>query len=371
LAAERVTSTAPAPGVDRYPAYEQEALLLAELLRNTRLSLLYAEAGTDKTAFLKLGLAPLLCRRAGDRVVPRPARSSGVVVPFPDRRSRSSAGHSTRRREIVVYVDCSGESPLTALREALYEAVAADPSGQWQAKVRLSGMLEDMGRRFEAHLIVLLDRFEDVPPHSPDEIDQFASELAEAIIQRQVPASFLIALAADARARLAGLRSRIPGFDDSSLKLTPPRALGPAVAPRQTKPAPPAAVEALPVLSEILAVPEGDSMPVAVVPEPKREAPAKKQIKYPRPRVEIRTEDVYAMIETALSRIAGKAIAASTDEDARALWRDDGTELVPPQQIADRELDPATDPSPGPASGRRLQEAIERLEERLRSPSEG
>ena len=194
---QRVTSTAQAPGVDAsYQAHEQEALLLVELLRSSRLSLLYAEPGTDKTALLRFGLIPLLCRRAGDRVVPAVVRASGVVVPFPDRRSRSSARASKRRREIVVYFDGWSESPLAALREALYEAVAADQTDRLQSNARLSGILEDLSRRFDAHLIVLLDRFEGLRQASSDDaaIDQFANELAEAINQPQLPANFLIAL---------------------------------------------------------------------------------------------------------------------------------------------------------------------------------
>src|SRR5688572_5677878 len=86
-------------------ANEQEALLLVELLRSSRLSLLYADVGSDKTGLLRNGLIPLLCRRAGDRLGRAAFRPSGVVVPFPDRRGRSSAYPCKPRRQIVVYFD--------------------------------------------------------------------------------------------------------------------------------------------------------------------------------------------------------------------------------------------------------------------------
>ena len=156
-----MTSTAQAPGVEpSYPAHEQEALLLVELLRSSRLSLLYAQARSDKTAFLRQGLTPLLGRRAGDRLVPGAVRASGVVVPFPDRRSRSSTRSSKRRREIVVYFDDWTDTPLAALREALYGAVGADPADRAKTNARLGGVLEDLSQRFDSHFIVLFYRFE-------------------------------------------------------------------------------------------------------------------------------------------------------------------------------------------------------------------
>ncbi len=99
--------------------------------------------------------------------------------------------------------------------------------------MRLSEILEDLSRRFDAHLVILLDRFEELRESSPHDaaIDQFANELAEAINQPQLPASFLIAVAEEAKPRLADLRGRISGFDDSSLKLAPPREFRQAVAP--------------------------------------------------------------------------------------------------------------------------------------------
>jgi hypothetical protein len=349
--------------------------LLAELLRSTRLSLLYAEAGTDKTALLRFGLIPRLSRRAGDRLVSPSVRTSGVVVPFPDRRSRSSASASKRRRELVVYVDCSERLPLGAVHEALYESVALDRTVRLRSDARLGEILEDIGRRFESHLIVLLDRFEDLPPDSPHEcLDQFASELAEAIRQPRLAASFLIAVDEDAKLRLAPLRSRIPGFDDSSLRLTPAREFSQAATPTwPPAPADPAGIKALPILSEVLTLPQGAPVPGApVVAKSTTRVPGKKKVKRaPLPRVEIRTEDVYAMIETALSRIVSKDVTGSPE--GLDLPRSDGNDLAPQRQANDRESDSAASAHPGrnPVAGWSLREAIERMEQRLRSLSEG
>jgi hypothetical protein len=367
-----VTSTAQAPGLDpAYQAHEQEALLLVELLRSSRLSLLYAEAGADKTTLLRHGLTPLLSRRAGDGLVPGAVRASGVVVPFPDRR-RSSVRSSKRRREIVIYFDDWTDTPLAALREALYGAVTADQADRAKANARLGGILDDLSQRFDSHLIVLLDRFEDLLQAPSDEaaIVQFMNELAEAINQPQLAANFLIALAEEAKPRLAGLRSRIPGFDDSSLKLAPPRDFNRVVAPiRRQEPAAPAVVEALPILTETVIVPGCDPVPAppGALGSTIR-APAKRKVKRPPiPRVEIKTEDVYAMIESALARIAVRTAPDPVDRDESELFANDRLPAGKRGQL------PAMQPSSSraPSNGKSLQEAIERMERRLSHGREG
>lgn len=305
-----VTLTAQAPAVARaHPPHEREALLLAELLRSSRLALLYAEAGSDKSTLLTDGLIPLLSRRMGDHLAPAAVRLSGVVVPFPDRRGRPSLHSSKRRREIVVYCEDWTGAPLTALRESLYEAVSVDRAHGMQGNAPLGSVLEDLSQRFDAHFILLLDRFEDLLLASSDDpaIVQFANEIAEAINRPQLPASFLIALAEEAKPNLAGLRARIAGFDDSSLKLAPLRDINKAMIPTEQQHASASAVvEALPILTDTVNVAAPDAMPAPRSPlEPAiRTSAMRKSKQPPLPRVEIRTEDVYMMIEAALTRIA-------------------------------------------------------------------
>jgi hypothetical protein len=351
-----VTSTAHAPGVDLAgQPHEQEVHLLVELLRSSRLSLLHAEPGSDKTALLRFGLIPMLSRRAGDQLVPASVRASGVVVPFPDRRSRSSSRTSKRRREVVVYCGDWTDPPLAALQQSLWRSVAAAPVDGSIPSRRLSVVLEELSQRFDANFIVLLDRFEDLllAGSQTVAIDQFTNELAEAINQEQLPANFLIALAAGANSGLADLRTRIHGFDDSSLRLAPPRDSTASSAPQpRREPTAPAMIEALPILTETLAVPPTASPPVeATAPQPMIRAPRSRKAKRPPlPRLQIKTEDVYAMIEAALSRIAVRTAG--------------GPSLSAPSQ-------PGARTSGTPTRGRSLQEAIERMERRLGITPEG
>lgn len=285
--------------------------MLAELLRTSRLALLFGEAGSDKTALLKSGLMPLLRRRAGDTVGPVAARESGVVVPFPDWRRRGSARAARRRRELVVYFDNWAEAPLASLKARIHLVAATDPAELQAMPARLNETLALLGKRLEADFIILLDRFEaflQAPP-GRDDIAQFANELAEAINHAQLPANFLISLDEEARPRLAGLRGRIPGFDDFSLKLTRTHSARPATASTPS-PAPsiaaPAALASPPILTDALTAPTSLATPAPIAgaarSRPGSRKPKVKRI--PPARVIVRTEDVYALIETTLAGVA-------------------------------------------------------------------
>ena len=296
-----------------WAGYEQEARLLAELLRTSRLALLFGQVGSDKTALLKNNLMPLLRRRSADRLGVVVARESGVVVPFPDRRGRSSGRAVKRRREIVIYFEDWADRPLEALHARLQLACAVQPEEPPAPRARLADALVLLSGRIDANFIVLLDRCEVlVTEAARSDIAEFTDELVDAINQPRVPANFLLALDEAARPLLGELRRRIPGFDDFSLKLgRSPSAKGPATAERQTSSEPvairpPARPEetivepAEPVEAaeptEAALAPAADpeqTQPIAGPPKPKQRTPP--------PRVAIKTEDVYKLIESTLS----------------------------------------------------------------------
>lgn len=293
-------------------AHDQEARLLVELLRSSRLTLLFGETGSDKTALLKSGLMPLLRRRSTDQFAPAAARESGVVIPFPDRRKRFDARTSRRRRELVVYFDDWSGSPLPALHACIRLAAAASPAEEATPPARLAETLQALCARLDANFIFLLDRFEEflLAPSDREDIAEFADELVEAITQPQLPANFLLSMNTEARPRLASLRGRIPGFDDFSLKLAPRQRFEPPAAPAQLPETPaPLLISAPPLLTEVLKEPNVRSMPVrseAVAPAPRTVARPKVK-RPPPPRVQVKTEDVYALIESTLARTASEA----------------------------------------------------------------
>ncbi len=365
-----MTSKAQASGFDSSsPSHEHEARLLVELLRSSRLSLLYGEAGADKTALLRSGLMPLLSRRTSDTLVPAAVRASasGVVVPFPDRRRRLSGRVAKGRREIVVYFDEWTDTPLASLRDVLYRATGTGAADQLAPSMRLGEILEDLSTRLDARFIVLLDRFENLlEPPSPG-FGAFSNELAEAVRSAELPASFLIAVSAEARPRLTSLQARIPGFDDFSLRLAPPRDFKPLAAPRIVKSASPtpsdAAIEtdAPPVLTEALATPPSARLPhPASVFAPIDRAPGRPKVKNPPlPRLQVTTADVYAMIEQALSRIAARAVSeARPAEGLDAAVQGFGRAAVLPSAGG----------SGARMHGNDLRSAIEKMERRLGVP---
>ncbi len=269
----------------------QEARLLVALLRSSRLFLLFGEPGSDKSAFLQSSLLPLLQRRMEDQPASPSARDAGVVVPFPDRRARSSAAR--RKREVVVLFDDWSGTPLTTLLATIRRAVSPTESAPPAQPQRLTDSIHALGERFDLHLIVLLDRFEEFLRLSPqgDGVAEFTDELVEALNASQLPANFLLSLNEDARPALAGLRSRIPGFDDFSLKLPGVAAVKPP--PTSARPAEVAA-----------ALPVAPAQAIAIAPHASP-APTPAPIKPPTPvRSPIKTQDVYALIEDTLNRTA-------------------------------------------------------------------
>lgn len=287
------------------PRLAQEARLLVALLRSARLSLLFGEPGSEKSAFLQSSLLPLLQRRAEDQPAPAPARQTGVVVPFPDRRARS--GSARRKREVVVVFDDWSGVPLPALQARLRQAAAStnEPTAQTAAPP-LTEDIRTLGERFDIQYIVVLDRFEEFLrlPAQREGITEFSDALVEAMNATALPASFLLSMDEAARPALGSLRRRIPGFDDFSLKL--PGAVVSAKPPPISTPiedapaAPPiSALPAAPPAARPIAAPARSTAPHA------RTESTPPAIKPPTPvRAPIKTQDVYALIENTLSHTA-------------------------------------------------------------------
>lgn len=275
------------------PRLAQEARLLVALLRSARLSLLFSEPGSEKSAFLQSSLLPLLQRRAEDQPPPAPVRETGVVVPFPDRRARN--GSVRRKREVVVLFDDWSGPPLPALHASLWRAAASTAPEMHAAAPPLTDDIHALSERFDLQFIVILDRFEAFLrlPAQREGITEFTDALVEALNAAALPVSFLLSMDEAARPALAGLRRHVPGFDDFSLKLPgvvaatkPP----PIAAPIEDAPAPPAAAAAAPARRAARHA-SAESTPPAIKPPTPVRAP-------------IKTQDVYALIENTLSQTA-------------------------------------------------------------------
>ena len=245
-----------------------EAKLLAVMLRTSRLTWVFGEPGTDKSALLKSGVLPLLQRRRGDRGAVPAATASAIAIT--ERRRRPARP----RFEVALHFDDWAQAPLSALKRRIMDVVpaaAAEAGGP-----TLAGTLQRLHKRLGLHFVFLFDRFEEYLAMAPDEseVGQFANELVEAILQEALPASFLIAMDEAARPRLERFRAQIPGFDNDVLRLSP-------VAEQR---------------EAVLELPRTVADRPVHAPKPRR----------PPPRAPIKVEDVYALIESTLSRSSGR-----------------------------------------------------------------
>src|SRR5689334_3384435 len=177
---------------------EQEARMLVELVRLSRVTLLIAESGSDKSAFVRSTVFPVL---QVERGVPR--------------------------KEVPVLLDWWERLPLAVLNARIDEALAgifgnaAHAVGDHASDHSLSTRLAARQRIFNCSFIIILDRFEDYLAAAAENPDfaEFETQFVEAVESRTLGANFLLSLDEDAAPLLAPLRERIPGLGDSRLRL--------------------------------------------------------------------------------------------------------------------------------------------------------
>ena|SRR5690349_20010604 len=173
-------STSSVPGVD---SQDDEVKLVVDLVRLSRLTLLYADAGLDKSAVLRSAVLPL----------------------FEDDASRA-------RKEIAILFDTWDNEPLAGLIAQLNHVAAAsigdghrmpastDPS--------LAGVLKSWEQEFGVSFVVILDRFEQhlsASDHAPAK-NELEAQLAAAVNDRTLHTHFLVALNEGAAPALRRLR---------------------------------------------------------------------------------------------------------------------------------------------------------------------
>jgi WD40 repeat protein len=164
---------------------EAEADLVVANVLASRLTLLFGDSGVGKSSLLHAGVAPRL-RRTDDI----------VLVLFSDWRGDAAASLVAALR-----AECGLDGTPTDTRLAATIAECAEHSGR--------------------DVVVVLDQFEEYFVYHPDEDerDSFAVELPRAVTQPDLPVSFLIAIRADALARLERFKGGIPRLFDTYLRL--------------------------------------------------------------------------------------------------------------------------------------------------------
>lgn len=215
----------------------RDALMLANLLRVSRLTLLYGETGAGKSALLNNELMALLRRRATD-LHPKRATGPRVVVPFPERRS---GGLFAGRREVAVLFDGWDEtSPVASLQASVAEALGVHTAPQAAPSLSLSDSLVVLAQQHHARLLIILDGFESLLTASPDNegANRFSEELAQALNRPDLPAHFFISVRDDAQPLLDPWRAQVAGFGDRWLRIRHWSSLRPVTVEGHPEPAP-------------------------------------------------------------------------------------------------------------------------------------
>ncbi|MBN8507429.1 MAG: hypothetical protein J0L57_02340 [Burkholderiales bacterium] len=310
-----MTKRIPEPRAELSPGIRaHEARLLATMLRTSRLTWVFGEPGTDKSALLKAGVLPLLQRRGSDRGLAAMAASSPAYCGA-ERRARLAGTPARPTVEAAIYFDSWGAQPMADLL-ARVDALAAT-LGQPPARAsrRFAETLHDLYRASGLRIVFLLDRFEEflTAPVDRDGAAAFAAELVAATLDPDLPASFLIALDEVARPRLERFRARIPGFDHNSLRLSP------VARPADTGSAeqlPGGVEQTLPIANGAAASEVGRTalpLPAAGLPRRVIPRPRPKHLRGPPPREPVKVDDVYALIEQTLSRTVAPPPAAAPE----------------------------------------------------------
>jgi hypothetical protein len=202
--------------VSWYPR-ETEASILAQLLRLSRLTVLYGEAGAGKTALLKNGVLPRLRRRASDRDF-TVAPESPKELPFPDRRQIHTAAE--RAPEVAVFFDEWNEAPLAALEARMRGALRARRPRTAEPAASMAKSLGAWNKELGVRFLIIFDAFDEYLAASRDTpgIRQFGAQLEEVLKDDRLPANFLLALR-DERPLLERFDGRIALLGDTSVRL--------------------------------------------------------------------------------------------------------------------------------------------------------
>jgi len=202
--------------VSWYPR-ETEASILAQLLRLSRLTVLYGEAGAGKTALLKNGVLPQLRRRASDRDFTA-APASAKELPFPDRRQIHPVAE--RAPEVAIFFDEWNEAPLAALEARMRGALRASRPRAAEPAASMAKSLGAWNQELGVRFLIIFDAFDEYLGASRDApgIRKFGAQFEEVLKDDRLPANFLLALR-DERALLERFEGRIALLGDTSVRL--------------------------------------------------------------------------------------------------------------------------------------------------------
>src|SRR5687768_5687735 len=163
---------------------EQEVALLVDMVRLSRVTLLVAEPGSDKSGLLR-----------------------GAVLPLLSPEGLNGYG------EIAVLFDAWDETPLPALHARIRQAAAGrDAAVPLTDPGSLAASLKAWQEALGVTFLIIFDRFEDYLRAPPDRtsIAEFEESFVQVLNDPAIRANFLLAFDKEAEPLLARLRDRVP-----------------------------------------------------------------------------------------------------------------------------------------------------------------
>ena len=193
-----------------------EAQMLVEVLRLSRLTVLYGAEGAGKTTLLKTGVLPLLRLRADDR---RVQDDTGAIAPSPDRQSENRA--MDRGPDVAIVFDRWENAPLAALRSQIRDALRSNVPQLAEPHPELADSLAAWTKALGVRFFIILDGFEQYlrAPLDRAGIADFDDELVRIINAPGLAIHLLLSIRDDAEALLSRFRGRICGLEDAFLRL--------------------------------------------------------------------------------------------------------------------------------------------------------
>ena len=193
-----------------------ESQLLVEVLRLSRLTVLYGADGSGKTTLLKTGVLPLLRNHADDRSA---QDETGASAPSPDRQSENRA--TDCGSDVAIIFDRWESAPLTALLSQIRDALRSNAPELAEPHPELADGLAAWNTALGVRLFIILDGFEQYlrAPLDRPGIADFDDELVRIINAPGLEIHFLLSIRDDAEGLLSRYRGRICGLEDTFLRL--------------------------------------------------------------------------------------------------------------------------------------------------------
>ncbi|MGH7496912.1 MAG: NACHT and WD repeat domain-containing protein [bacterium] len=184
-----------------YGREEEREIIVANLMAY-KLTLLYGASGVGKSSVLHAGIAHHLRQLTQTNIAERGAPEHIVVV-FSAWRDDPLLGLANSLQQTIVQTLGRGAAPLLSTERSFVET------------------LQQYCTRMGGDLIVILDQFEEYFLYHPydDGPGTFVAEFPTAVNQRDLRASFLIAIRDDSLAKLDRFKGRIPNLFDNYLRI--------------------------------------------------------------------------------------------------------------------------------------------------------